>query len=239
MEIIPAIDIIEGKCVRLFKGDFKLKKVYSSNPLKIARLFEKAGIRRLHLIDLDGAKQGRVKNWETISKIVKNTKLRIEFGGGIQDEKDIKKLLALGIDRVILGSLALKKPKGFKKILKKFGSKKIIVALDLKRNKIYCRGWQEESKRELISFLKNLIKLGIKTIICTDIERDGVLKGPNFSLYKKLVKEFPNLEIIAAGGIRNKEDLKKLSKIGAQGAVVGKAIYEKNIKISDLKNFYN
>ena len=239
MEIIPAIDIIDGKCVRLFKGDFKLKKVYSSNPLKIARLFEKAGIKRLHLIDLEGAKQGKVKNWRTISKIVKNTKLEIEFGGGIQNEKDIKKLLDLGIDRVILGSLALKKPEIFKKILKKFGSKKIIIALDLKKNKIYCRGWQEQARKELSVFLKNLIKLGIKTIICTDIERDGVLKGPNFSLYKKLLREFPNFELIAAGGIRNKEDLKKLSKIGVQGAVIGKAIYEKKIRISDLKNLYN
>ncbi len=239
MEIIPAIDIIEGKCVRLFKGSFKLKKVYSSNPLKIARVFEKVGIKRLHLIDLDGAKEGKVKNWRTISKIAKNTNLKIEFGGGIQDEKDIKKLLDLGIDRVILGSLALKKPGKFKKILKKFDSKKIIVALDLKRNKIYCRGWQEEVKKELSSFLKTLIKLGVKTIICTDIERDGVLKGPNFSLYKKLLREFPNFELIAAGGIRNKEDLKKLSKIGVQGAVIGKAIYEKKIRISDLKNLYN
>lgn len=239
MEIIPAIDIIDGKCVRLFKGDFKLKKVYSSEPLKIARLFEKAGIKKLHLIDLDGAKQGRIKNWETISKIVKNTNLEIEFGGGIRDEKDIKKLLDLGIDRVILGSLVLKKPEKFKKLLKKFSSKKIIVALDIKKSKIYYRGWQEKSKKELNSFLKSLIKLGVKTIICTDIERDGVLKGPNFSLYKKLVREFPNFEIIAAGGIMNKEDLKKLSKIGVQGAVVGKAIYEKNIRISDLKNFHN
>jgi len=235
MEIIPAIDIISGKCVRLFKGDFKLKKVYSSSPLKTAQLFQKAGLKRLHLIDLEGAKEGKIKNWEIISKIAKNTNLQIEFGGGIQDKKDIKKLLDLGIDRVILGSLVLKEPGKFKKSLKKF-REKIIVAVDIKKNKIYYRGWQEKTKKDINSFLRSLIKLGVKTIICTDIERDGTLKGSNFSLYKKLVSKFPNLEIIASGGIRNIEDLKKLSKIRVKGVIVGKAIYEKKILLKDLKS---
>ena len=235
MKIIPAIDIINGKCVRLFKGNFKLKKIYSSNPLKIAQIYEKSGLKRLHLIDLDGAKEGKIKNWETISKIARNTNLEIEFGGGIQNEKDIKKLLDLGINRVILGSLVLKKPERFKKILKKF-KEKIIVAVDVKRNKIYYRGWQEKTKKDINSFLKSLTKLGVKTIICTDIERDGTLKGPNFSLCKKLVKAFPKLEIIAAGGISSKEDLKKLTKIGIVGAIIGKAIYEKKISLDDLKS---
>ncbi len=235
MEIIPAIDIIKGKCVRLVKGKFGTKRVYSSNPFRIAQVYERAGLKRLHLIDLDGAKQGQIKNWRTISKIAKNTNLEIEFGGGIQDEKALKKLLGLGINRVILGSLALKQPERFRKILKKF-KEKIIVGIDVKKDKIYYHGWQKESKKEFYPFLKKLTKLWVKTIICTDIGRDGTLKGPNFSLYKKLVKNFPKLRIIASGGIRNKRDLKKLSKIGVQGAVVGKAIYEKRISLNNLKS---
>jgi len=234
MQIIPAIDIINGKCVRLIKGDFKLKRVYSSNPLKIARLFEKTGLKRLHLIDLEGAKEGGIKNWEAIKKIAQNTNLEIEFGGGIQNERDIKKLLDLGINKVILGSLVFKRPAEFKKIFKKF-KEKIIVAIDVRGNAIYCRGWREKTKKKLGSFLADLIELGVKTIICTDIERDGVLRGPNFSLYKKLTKKFPNFKIIAAGGISSKEDLKKLSRIGVAGAIIGKAIYENKISLNDLK----
>jgi len=236
MEIIPAIDIIDGKCVRLIQGNFKSKKVYSSNPFKIAQLFQKAGLRRLHLIDLEGAKEGKIKNWETIKKIAKKTNLFIEFGGGVKDEKDIKKLLNLGINKVILGSIVLEEPRNFKSITKKFQNK-IIVAVDILGQKICYRGWQKEAKKELSSFLKDLIKLGVKTIICTEIERDGTLKGPNFSLYKKLVSKFPNLKIVASGGIRNIQDLKKLSKIGLNSAIIGKAISEKKIKLSDLKPF--
>lgn len=237
MEVIPALDIIEGKCVRLTKGDFKAKKVYKSDPLKIARLFEKAGFRKLHLVDLEGAKAGKIKNWKTIKEIIKNTDLFIEFGGGIREEKDIKKLLNLGIERVIIGSTALKESKKFENILKKFGKDKIIVAADVKENKVCYRGWQIETEKDLNSFLKDLIQLGVKTVICTDIERDGTLLGPNFSLYKTLVKKFPDLDIIASGGIRNIADLKKLSQIGIAGAIIGKAIYEKKILLKDLKMF--
>ncbi len=235
MILIPAIDIIGGKCVRLFKGDFRLKKIYNSNPLKIALAFEKAGLKRLHLIDLEGAKEGKIKNWQIIKKITQNTNLLIEFGGGVQNEKDIRNLLNLGINRVILGSLVLKEPGRFRKILEKFKDK-IIVGVDIKKDKIYYHGWQKESKKELYLFLKKLTKLGVKTIICTDIERDGALKGPNLSLYKRLIRQFPNFEIIAAGGIRNKEDLKKLSKIKIAGAIIGKAIYENKISLAGLKS---
>jgi len=239
MEIIPAIDIISGKCVRLIRGDFKLKKVYSSNSLKIAQLFQEAGLRRLHLIDLEGAKAGKIKNWKTIEKIAKNTSLLIEFGGGVGGEKDIKKLLSFGIDKVILGSLVLKEPEKFKRIVKKFPDK-VIVAVDILGKKICYRGWQEKAQKELSSFLGDLIKLGVKTIICTDIERDGTLKGPNFSLYKKLIStpylKGKKIEIIASGGIRNVEDLKKLLETGISGAIVGKAIYENKISLDDLKS---
>lgn len=235
MEIIPAIDIIGGKCVRLIKGDYRLKKIYSENPLRIAKTFQKAGFKRLHLIDLDGAKEGKIKNWQIIKKIAESTNLKIEFGGGIKDEKDIKKLLISGIDKVILGSLVLKEPVRFKKIFKKY-KEKIIVTVDTKGGKIYYRGWQQIAKKELSSFLGRLIQLKVKNIICTDIERDGTLKGSNLSLYKKLKKEFPKLEIIASGGIRDREDLKKLSKIGLSGVIIGKAIYEKTILLNELKN---
>lgn len=235
MEIIPAIDIIRGKCVRLIKGNFFSEKIYSSNPLKIAKSFQKIGIRKLHLIDLDGAKSGKIKNWPIIKKIAKDTNLSIEFGGGIRTEKDIKKLLNLGIDRIIIGSLVIKEPKIFKKILKKFGEK-IIVGVDVKNNEIHYRGWQERSKKNLYIFLKNLVKLGVKTIICTDICRDGMLKGPNLSLYKKLIKNFPKLKIIASGGIRDEKDIGRLFTIGVAGVIIGKAIYEKKISLDDLKS---
>lgn len=248
MTIIPAIDIIEGKCVRLVKGDYKTKKVYNLGPLKMAKLFERAGLKRLHLIDLDGAKRGKIKNWKTIRDIAQNSHLSVQVGGGIKNQQDIKKLLELGIERVILGTVAIKEPQKLKKFLKKFGSEKIVVALDIKGDKICYQGWQKEAKKELISFLKDLMKRGVKTVIVTDVERDGTLKGPNFSLYKKLVKTFPDLprpflrskkgrglEIIASGGIRNLEDLKKLAKIKVAGAVVGKAIYENKISLDELK----
>ena len=236
MEIIPAIDIIGGACVRLTKGDYGQKKVYSKNPLKTALVFQRAGFKTLHLIDLDGAKQGKIKNWPTIKKIAQNTNLLIEFGGGIQGEKDIGKLFDLGVNKVILGSLVFKKPKEFQKILKKF-KEKIIVAVDVKGNEIYCRGWQEKAKKKFNSFLGDFIKLGGKTALCTDIERDGAFKGPNFALYEKLVKKFPKLEVIASGGVRSIEDVEKLLKINIGGVVVGKAIYENKISTHEFKKF--
>jgi len=235
MKIIPAIDIISGKCVRLTKGNYRLKKVYSSNPLKTALLFQKAGFKRLHLIDLEGAREGKIKNWGTIKKITENTNLLIEFGGGIREEKDIKRLFDLGIDRIIIGSIALKEPQKFENIFKKFEKEKVIVAVDTKRNKVCYKGWQAKTTKDISSFLRDLIKLRVKTIICTDIKRDGTLRGPNLSLYKKIISNFPAFKLIASGGIRNINDLKKLLKIGVAGAIVGKAIYEKKISLDNLK----
>lgn len=235
MIVIPAIDIIKGKCVRLVKGNYALKKVYSANPLKIAKFFEEAGLKRLHLIDLEGAKAGMIKNWDTIKRIARNTNLLIELGGGVQ-EGDIKKLLSLGVWRVILGSIVVKDPKKFKTIFGKFGGEKIVAAVDVKKGKVYYRGWQKRSRKGVNSFLKDLVKTGVKTIILTDIERDGTLRGPNFLLYKKLVSKFPKTEIFASGGVRNIKDLIKLSKIGVFGVVVGKAIYENKISLAGLKS---
>ncbi|MCH8741693.1 1-(5-phosphoribosyl)-5-[(5-phosphoribosylamino)methylideneamino]imidazole-4-carboxamide isomerase [Patescibacteria group bacterium] len=237
MEVIPAIDIISGKCVRLTRGDYQLKKIYNDTPIKTARRFERAGFRRLHLIDLEGAREGKIKNWKSIKNIAENTNLLLQVGGGIHSQGDIKTLFDLGVDRVILGTVAIKESQKLKKFLKKFGNEKIAVAVDIRKNKICYRGWRKEKKITLRTFLKSLIRLGIKTAIVTDIERDGMLRGPNFSLYKTLIKTFSNLEIIASGGIRTKEDLQKLSKIGLSGAVVGKAIYEKKILLKNLKAF--
>jgi len=237
MEIIPAIDIIEGKCVRLTKGKYKSKKIYKGNPLEISQRFEKAGFKRLHLIDLDGAKEGKIKNWKTIESISKKTNLHLQVGGGIRSQEDIKKLLNFGVKRAILGSLAVKKPKLLKEFLEKFGKEKIIVDVGVKADSIYFQGWQKKAKKEINSFLKDLIRLEVKTIICTDIERDGVLKGPNLPLYLNLQKYFPDLKIIASGGISNKKDLENLSKVGVDGAIVGKAIFEKRISLEDLKSF--
>lgn len=237
MEVIPAIDIISGKCVRLTKGDYESKKVYSSNPLKIAQLFQKAGVKKLHLVDLDGARTGKVKNWKTIEKLAKFTNLELQVGGGFRTQEDIQRLLRLGPHEVSLGTITLEAPQKLKKFLKKFGNEKIVVDIGVENNTLYIRGWQENAKKDINSFLKNLMKLGVKTIVCTDIKRDGMLKGPNFSLYKRLIKKFSNFKIIASGGIRNKEDLKKLSRIGVAGAIIGKAIYEKKISLNNLKSF--
>jgi len=237
MEVIPAIDIISGKCVRLTRGDYQLKTIYSDNPLKIAKLFQKAGIKKLHLVDLDGAKTGKVKNWKTIEKLAKLTSLKLQVGGGFRTQEDIQQLLRLGPHEVTLGTIAVREPGKLRKLLRKFGSERIVVDVGVTKGEIYFHGWQEKEKQGINSFLKNLIKLGVKTIICTDITRDGTLQGPNFSLYRKLVSRFPNLKIIASGGIKSKEDLKKLSQIGVSGAIVGKAIYEKKISLEDLRSF--
>ena len=237
MEIIPAIDIMSGKCVRLERGDYKTKKIYSSNPLKVALDFQNAGIKKLHIVDLDGAKEGKVKNWKTIEKIAKSTALKLQVGGGFRTQEDIQRFLRLGPHEISLGTIALKAPQKLKKFLKKFGNAKIVVDVAVKRRKIHIQGWQQKTKEGLIPFLHTLTDLGVKTILCTDISRDGTLKGPSFSLYQTLVKKFPNLKIIASGGIKTVQDVRKLSKIGVAGVIIGKAIYEKKISLQDLKPF--
>lgn len=235
MEIIPAIDIIGGTCVRLTEGDFDQKKTYSASPLSQAKKFQKAGFKKIHLIDLDGARDGKIKNWETVQQIAKETDLKIEFGGGIRSEEDIAKLLKLGVDKIILGSLILKDWELFKRIVKKFEGK-IIAAVDTRKDTIYTKGWQEKSAESLFPFLEKLSRLGVKTAICTDIEQDGKLLGPNISLYKSIIEKFPGIRLVASGGIKSAKDLRELSKIGVTGTIVGKAIYEKKIKLNDLAN---
>ncbi len=233
MEIIPALDIIGGTCARLTEGDFNREKIYNISPVSQAKRFQDAGFEKIHLVDLDGAKEGKVKNWKTVQEVVEGTKLKIEFGGGIRSEEDIAKLLKIGVDKVILGSLILKEPELFKKIAKKLKDK-IIAAVDVKEDIIYIKGWQEKSAERLFPFLERLDCLGIKTVICTDIKRDGKLSGPNTNLYKSILKKFPKIKLIASGGIKSVKDIKELSETGITGVIVGKAIYEKRIKLDKL-----
>ncbi len=234
MEIIPAIDIMDGKCVRLKRGKFGVKKIYSEDPLKVALSFQKAGCKKLHLVDLDGAREGDVKNWGAIEKIARRTYVILQIGGGFRREKDLKRLFALGPHKVILGTVTALQPVKFKGFLQKFGGEKIIADIALKKDKIFVKGWQKAIKRDLFDVLRDFIAFGVKTVICTDIEKDGTLRGPNFSLYKRLISKYPKLEIIASGGITTMRDLRKLSKIGVAGAVVGKAFYEKKISLKEL-----
>jgi len=237
MEIIPAIDIMSGKCVRLTEGNYDTKKTYRGNPIEVALAFQKSGIKKLHIVDLDGAKEGKVKNWKTIEKLATFTNLTLQVGGGFRTEKDIKRLFRFGPHEVAVGTLALENPHKLKKFLQKFGKENIVVDVAVKDRKIHIWGWQKKTKRDLMPFLNTLIDLGVKNIIFTDISRDGTLKGPSFSLYQTLVKKFPNLRIIASGGIKNVQDVRKLLKIGAAGVIIGKAIYEKKISLQDLKPF--
>lgn len=237
MEIIPAIDIFKGKCVRLEKGNFSKKKIYEESPLKVARSFQRAGIKKVHIVDLEGAKEGRVKNWNVIRKIASNTHLLLQVGGGLRRREDLETLFRLGPHKAVLGTMVLKEPGRFRHILKTFGPEKIIVDVPFKNNLIYARGWQERTALDPISLLRRLETWGVKTVICTDIERDGTLRGPNIPLYRKLQRTFPNLTIIVSGGIRNKKDVAALQKAKMKGAIVGKAIYEKNIALKDLRSY--
>ncbi len=236
MEIIPAIDIINGRVGRLFQGDFARKKEYQQSPLETAKKFVAVGLKNLHLIDLDGAKNSKITNWQVIEDIARNTNFSLQVGGGVRSITDVQKLLALGARRVIIGSLVNESPELFKEILKFASKEKIVADIGWKNNEIFEHGWQEKINKDFYQFLREMIDWGVKFILLTDIEKDGVLSGPNFGLYKQVVRGFPELSIIASGGITTKEDLKKLSDIGVWGAVVGKAIHEQKISLTDLQS---
>lgn len=237
MEILPAIDVISGRCVRLSRGDYASKKVYTQDPLAQAQLYEENGLKNLHLVDLEGAKAGEVVNWPSIEKIAANTNLFLEVGGGVRTVADIEKLLGLGVDRVLIGSIALKNTALLKEFLSRFGQDKIVVDVAVKKGDVYCHGWQERTHKLVDEFLGELIGLGVGLILCTDIERDGTLQGPNILLYRQLMEGSPSLKIIASGGIASAQDLKKLFELGVYGAVVGKAIYENKISLEELRAF--
>ena len=233
IKIFPAIDILNKKCVRLKKGNFEDQKIYSENPLEIAKKFENAGLEFLHIIDLDGAKQGKTINFDIIKNIISNTNLKIQIGGGIRDVDTAKIYLDIGVYRVILGSVAVQNPFMLLECLREFGSKKIVLGLDLNQEKVAISGWLENTNIFAKDFLE---KFSGKNVLMTDISKDGMLQGPNFSLYQKYLQKFPNLNFIASGGVSTLDYIKKLLKLGISDIIVGKAIYEEKILLEDLKN---
>lgn len=236
MRIIPAIDIIDGKCVRLTQGDYGKAKIYRENPVEVAKEFEDADLEYLHLVDLDGAKKGKVVNWRVIERIMSATALKVDFGGGVKSLEEVEALLDLGIDQINIGSLAVKEPNMFINCLQKFGSENFILSTDVKHEQTQVRGWTEETGIVIYDLIGKFEKEGLEYITCTDIDADGMLQGPNFGLYKKLRKRFPELKITASGGISSISDLHELSYIKMYGVIVGKAIYENKIKLSELKH---
>lgn len=237
MQLIPAIDIIEGKCVRLTQGDYSQKKVYNENPLEVAKQFEDAGIKRLHLVDLDGAKAGRVINWKVLENIATKTKLVIDFGGGIKTGKDIEIIFNSGGAIATIGSIAVKQPELFHQWLKKYGGDNILLGADVKNEKIAIHGWTEQTEINVFDFLEQHIDKGLKQAFCTDISKDGLLQGPATDLYKKIIERFPELKFIASGGVTSIDDLTKLKEAGCEGVIIGKAIYEGKIRMEELKPF--
>lgn len=237
MRIIPAIDIINGECVRLSKGDYNQKTIYNSNVLDVAKNFEDNGIQFLHLVDLDGAKQNRIINYKILEQISTQTNLIIDFGGGLKSEEDIKIAFENGAKQVTLGSIAVKNPELFLKSLEKYGSEKIIVGADARKEKIAVSGWLEESKMNIYDFIKEKTESGIEYVISTDIDKDGMLEGPSFDPYEKIIAENPDIKLIASGGITSTKDLVQLESIGCEGAIIGKALYENRITFNDLKPF--
>lgn len=234
MRIIPAIDLIDGKCVRLTQGDYSQKKIYNENPVEVAKSFEDVGLEYLHLVDLDGAKAGSVVNWKVVEAITTQTKLHVDFGGGVKTDEEIQRLFDLGVEQVNLGSIAVKDPARVRGWIKKFGSEKIILSADIKDGMIAIHGWQENSTLTIEHFVQDFIERGIEFVTCTDISTDGMLTGPNLELYKNLLIRFPQLSLIASGGVSGKEDLIKLRNIGVDGVIVGKAIYEGRIQMNEL-----
>nr|WP_321379195.1 1-(5-phosphoribosyl)-5-[(5-phosphoribosylamino)methylideneamino]imidazole-4-carboxamide isomerase [uncultured Bacteroides sp.] len=237
IEIIPAIDIIEGKCVRLSKGDYDSKKVYNENPVEVAKEFEANGIRRLHVVDLDGAKSHHIVNYRILEKIASQTSLIIDFGGGIKSDEDLDIAFSSGAQMITGGSIAVKEPELFSEWISKYGSDKIILGADVKDKKIAVGGWKEGTDVELMPFLDQYIKKGIKKVICTDIECDGMLQGPSTDLYKEILKEFPSLYLIASGGVSCIDDIIKLEEAKVPAVIFGKALYEGKIQLKDLKIF--
>lgn len=233
MRIIPAIDIINGKCVRLTKGDYNSVKIYNTDPVEVAKNFEDHGISYLHLVDLDGAKADRITNYRLIEKISSATSLKIDFGGGIKSDKDIRIAFENGASQVTAGSVAANKPKLFRSWLDYYGPEKIILGADCRKRMIMTRGWTSESKIDVIDYILNYQESGVLSLICTDIEKDGMLEGPSFELYKEIISK-TKPDLIASGGISSIDDIKRLKSIGCEGAIIGKAIYEGQISLSKL-----
>ncbi|CAM3934812.1 1-(5-phosphoribosyl)-5-[(5-phosphoribosylamino)methylideneamino]imidazole-4-carboxamide isomerase [Flavobacterium cucumis] len=237
MRIIPAIDIIEGKCVRLSKGDYDTKKIYNENPLEVAKSFEAHGIEYLHLVDLDGAKSSQIVNYKVLEQIASKTKLKIDFGGGLKSDADLKIAFENGANQITGGSIAIKQSDVFKSWIQQYGADKIILGADAMNEKVAISGWLEESQEELIPFIQSYQKEGIQYVICTDISKDGMLEGPSFELYQRILEQTTDLKLIASGGISTFEELPKLAELGCEGTIIGKAIYEGRISLKQLENY--
>jgi len=234
MTIIPAIDIIDGKCVRLTKGDYAQQKIYNENPVEVARQFEDAGIKRLHIVDLDGAKAGKIINLGVLESIAGSTNLVIDFGGGVKNIRDVGDIFNAGAAMVTIGSLAVKHPEILEEWLMEFSAEKFLVGADVLDEKIKISGWLEDGGINIFDFIGKMISLGTTNIFCTDISKDGVLQGPSIELYKKIMTEHPEIHLIASGGVSNIEDVKALKTIGCSGVIIGKAIYEGLITLEEL-----
>jgi len=234
MRIIPAIDIIEGKCVRLTKGDYSTQKIYNENPLEVAKAFEANGINYLHLVDLDGAKSKHIVNYKVLENIAKSTSLKIDFGGGIKSNEDVRIAFDNGASQVIGGSVAVQNPELFVMWLESYGNEKIILGADAHNRKIAVQAWLKRSEQEVIDFICNYEKQGVSYVICTDIAKDGMLQGTSNELYQEILQK-ANINLIASGGVSSISDLLKLKQIGCEGVIVGKAIYEGKIKINELQ----
>ncbi|HEX2606565.1 MAG TPA: 1-(5-phosphoribosyl)-5-[(5-phosphoribosylamino)methylideneamino]imidazole-4-carboxamide isomerase [Flavisolibacter sp.] len=239
MEIIPAIDIIEGKCVRLTHGDYSLRKIYNEHPLEVARQFEDAGLKRLHLVDLDGAKAGAVKNWKVLESIAGKTSLQIDFGGGIKSEQDLTIVFESGSKWATIGSMAVKEEATFLDWLARYGAERFLLGADVKNEKITITGWTEQTAIWVYDFIEKYSGKGLNQIFCTDVSKDGALEGPSLELYKNIVQKFPDLHFIASGGVSSTDDLYALEEAGCKGVIIGKAIYEGRIDLKDLNKWNN
>ncbi len=237
MRIIPAIDIIEGKCVRLTKGNYDTKKVYSENPVEVAKAFEDAGIKYLHLVDLDGAKAKHIVNYKVLEQIATKTNLNIDFGGGLKSDEDLHIAFNSGARQITGGSIAVKDPMTFESWLNAYGNDKIILGADCNNEKIAVSGWQEESELEVLPFIDDYRTKGVDYVICTDIAKDGMMEGPSIDLYKRIIESSSDIKLIASGGVTTLNDINALIQIGCEGAIIGKAIYEGSITLKALEPY--
>ena len=237
MRIIPAIDIMDGKCVRLSRGNYDTKKLYSSDPLDVAKKFENYGVKYLHMVDLDGARSKHIVNYKVLEKIAVKTKLTIDFGGGLKSDDDLRIAFESGADQIIGGSIAVKDRDTFTRWIKAWGQEKIILGADVDNEKIAISGWEEKTEIDLLPFVQDYFDIGIKYLICTDIDKDGMLNGPAIKLYQKIVENIPGIELIASGGVAEMNDLEQLNKMNINGVIVGKAIYENRISLKEIEKF--
>jgi phosphoribosylformimino-5-aminoimidazole carboxamide ribotide isomerase len=239
IQVIPAIDIIDGKCVRLSQGDFTTSKIYNSNPVEVAKQFQDNGIQRLHLVDLDGAKAGSVKNWDVLHRIANETNLQIDFGGGIASTENVISAFNSGAMYISIGSVAIRNRALFGEWLMQFGVDKFLLGADVKDEKIVINGWQQTTSLNVFEFISDYRAQGIMNIFCTDVSTDGMMKGPSLALYKKILQQDPKVRLIASGGVSSVADIEKLVQVGCFGAIVGKAIYEGSINLNELRKYAN